>query len=107
MIRGFKGKFAEAIFAERRIPKGFPSNLAKGARSKLVQLNAAAVLGDLAAPPRNCLEQLKAIGKALIRSASTIDGGLFLDGPGPVRRTSRSWIIIHEQKACARASRRG
>jgi len=59
MIRGFKGKFAEAVFAERRIPKGFPSNLAKGARRKLVQLNAAAVLGDLAAPPRNCLEQLK------------------------------------------------
>ena len=59
MIRGFKGKFAEAVFAERRIPKGFPSNLAKRARRKLVQLNAAAVLGDLAAPPRNCLEPLK------------------------------------------------
>jgi toxin HigB-1 len=35
------------------------ANLAKIARRKLVQLNAAAALGDLAAPPRNRLEPLR------------------------------------------------
>jgi toxin HigB-1 len=58
MIRSFKGKFAEAIFAERRIPKGFPASVARVARRKLIQLNAAVGLGDLAAPPRNCLKAL-------------------------------------------------
>lgn len=59
MIRGFRGKFAEAILVERRIPKGFPPDLAAAARRKLLQLNAAAALGDLAVPPGNRLEALK------------------------------------------------
>lgn len=59
MIRSFKGKFAEAILADRQIPKGFSQALAKVARRKLVRLNNAGVLTDLAVPPANQLEALK------------------------------------------------
>jgi proteic killer suppression protein len=59
VIRGFKGRFAEAILAERRQPKGFPADLLRVARRKLVQLNNAQSLSDLAAPPGNRLEVLK------------------------------------------------
>jgi toxin HigB-1 len=59
MIRSFRGTFAAAILQERRVPKGFPADVARVARRKLVQLNNAAVLGDLAAPPGNRLEALR------------------------------------------------
>jgi proteic killer suppression protein len=59
MIRSFRGAFAELIFEQRRVPKGFPTNFARIARRKLVQLNNAAMLGDLSAPPGNRLEALK------------------------------------------------
>jgi toxin HigB-1 len=39
--------------------KGFPAAIAQVARRKLVQLNNAQVIDDLAAPPGNCLEALK------------------------------------------------
>jgi len=58
MIRSFKGKFAEAILIERRAPKGFPADILSVARRKLVQLNAAPLLGDLSVPPGNRLEAL-------------------------------------------------
>ena len=69
VIRSFNGKFAEAILAERQIPKGFPQGLARVARRKLVQLNNAVVLADLAVPPGNQLEALKGglAGKHSIR----------------------------------------
>lgn len=59
MIRGFRGKFADAILVQRRAPKGFPADLLAAARRRLIQLNNATVLGDLAAPPGNRLEALK------------------------------------------------
>ena len=59
MIRSFKGDLAEMILNDRRIPKGFPTSFAKVARRKLIQLNNAGDLGDLAAPPGNRLETLK------------------------------------------------
>ncbi len=59
MIRSFKGRFAEAILAQRQIPKGFSQALAKVARRKLVQLNNAVVLADLAVPLGNQLEAFK------------------------------------------------
>jgi proteic killer suppression protein len=59
LIRSFRGKFAEAILSERRAPKGFPADLVKAARRKLVQVNNAMVLSDLAASPGNRLEPLK------------------------------------------------
>jgi len=58
MIKSFRGALAELILQQRRVPKGFPTDIAKVARRKLVQLNNAAVLGDLAAPPGNRLEVL-------------------------------------------------
>jgi toxin HigB-1 len=59
VIRSFKGEFAEAVHDLRRIPKGFPAAIADVARRKLVQLNNARALRDLAAPPGNRLEALK------------------------------------------------
>jgi toxin HigB-1 len=69
MIRSFRGPFAELIFALRRVPKGFPTDVAKVARRKLVQLNNATMLGDLVAPPGNRLEALRGdlAGKHSIR----------------------------------------
>ena len=59
MIRSFRGTFAALISEQRRVPKGFPTGVAKVARRKLVQLNNAATLGDLAAPLGNRLEDLR------------------------------------------------
>jgi proteic killer suppression protein len=69
MIKSFRGAFAELILARRRVPKGFQTDVAKVARRKLVQLNNATALGDLAAPPGNRLEALKGdlVGKHSIR----------------------------------------
>ena len=69
MIRGFKGKFAETIFRDRAVPKGFPADLAKIARRKLVMVNNAGMLGDLKSPPGNRLEALqgKLAGKHSVR----------------------------------------
>jgi proteic killer suppression protein len=58
MIRGFKGKFAETIFRERAVPKGFPADIAKVARRKLVMVNNAGAVSDLKSPPGNRLEVL-------------------------------------------------
>lgn len=59
MIRSFRGRFSEAILRERRAPKGFPADLLAAARRKLIQVNNATILSDLAAPPGNRLEALK------------------------------------------------
>lgn len=69
MIRSFKGRLAEAILLGRQAPKGFSFALAKIARRKLVQINNAGSLGDLAVPPGNRLEALKGhlAGKHSIR----------------------------------------
>jgi plasmid maintenance system killer protein len=48
------------IHSQRRVPKRFPTNIAKVARRKLVQLNNATVLGDLAAPPEGA-EQVETV----------------------------------------------
>ena len=69
MIRGFKGKFAGLILQGRMGPKGFPANLAKVARRKLIMVDAAALLEALNSPPGNRLEALKGdlAGKHSIR----------------------------------------
>jgi proteic killer suppression protein len=59
MIRSFKGKFAEPILQGRMVPKGFPANLAKVARRKLIMVDSAAFLEALNSPPGNRLEALK------------------------------------------------
>lgn len=69
MIRNFKGKFAEVILQGRTAPKGFPANLLKAARRKLIMVDAATFLEALNTPPGNRLEALKAdlAGKHSIR----------------------------------------
>jgi proteic killer suppression protein len=69
MIVGFRGRLAEAILRQREVPKGFSLVLAKIARRKLVQLNNAGALRDMAIPPGNRLEALKGdlAGKHSIR----------------------------------------
>jgi proteic killer suppression protein len=69
MIKSFKGKFAEPILQDRKVPKGFPANLAKVARRKLVMVDAAVFLEALNSPPGNRLEALKGdlAGKHSIR----------------------------------------
>jgi proteic killer suppression protein len=58
-IRSFRGKFAEALLSERKVPKGFPADVAAVARRKLVMVNNATKLDDLRSPPGNRLELLK------------------------------------------------
>jgi proteic killer suppression protein len=58
-VQSFKGRWAEAILIERRAPRGFPTDVLGVARRKLIQLNSAESLRDLAAPPGNRLEALK------------------------------------------------
>lgn len=61
--------FAEAVLRQREVPKGFSFTLAKIARRKLVHLNNAGALRDMALPPGNRLEALKGdlAGKHSIR----------------------------------------
>ena len=57
MIRSYRGKLTEAV-ASGKIPKGFPSDLIKAARRKLVMLDNAATLDDMKSPPGNRLHPL-------------------------------------------------
>ena len=70
MIRSFKGKFAEPILEGRMAPKGFPANLVRVARRKLIMVDSANFLEALNSPPGNRLERLKGdlAGKHSIRN---------------------------------------
>lgn len=57
-ITSFKDKRLRLLL-ERRVPKGFPSDLAAVTRRKLIMLDSAHALSDLRAPPANRLEELK------------------------------------------------
>jgi toxin HigB-1 len=62
VIASFRDKGTEDLFDGRdtkQARKACPSDLVRVARRKLDQLNQAAVLGDLRAPPSNRLEKLK------------------------------------------------
>ena len=58
MIRSFRDKQTEDAF-NGLLRKGFPPDLIRIVRRKLRYLDAAAVLGDLRAPPGNRLEALR------------------------------------------------
>lgn len=58
MIRSFKDPNAEAIFQGRKPGKGFPPDLIRAARRKLIMIHAAQTLDDLKSPPNNRLEKL-------------------------------------------------
>ena len=57
MIRGYRDKTVEQI-AQGKAPKGFPTDLVRGARQRLRLLNEAEELRDLRSPPGNQLEAL-------------------------------------------------
>jgi proteic killer suppression protein len=59
VIRSFKGKFAEPILQGRMVPRGFPADLARVARRKLIMVDSAELLEALNSPPGNRLEALK------------------------------------------------
>src|SRR5438445_3891134 len=65
----FQGEFAEQILQGRTAPKGFPANLTKLARRKLIMVDSADFLEALSSPPGNRLEALKGdlAGKHSIR----------------------------------------
>ncbi len=67
-IGSFKDRRSEAI-AQGASPRGFPADLVRSARRKLAMLVAADRLLDLASPPGNRLEALKAdrLGEYSIR----------------------------------------
>jgi proteic killer suppression protein len=68
MIRSFKGRNAESIFAGKRV-RGLPVDIQQRARRKLRMLDAALDLQDLRTPPSNRLEKLKGerVGQYSIR----------------------------------------
>jgi len=57
-IIGFKDRLAEGILPGRMPGKGFPSDLVRVAKRKLLMLNNARRLDDLRYPPGNRLEAL-------------------------------------------------
>jgi toxin HigB-1 len=59
MIKSFKDANAEAIFNGRKPGKGFPPDLIRPSRRKLIMIHAAQRIDDLRSPPRNCLEKLE------------------------------------------------
>ncbi|MCW5697249.1 MAG: type II toxin-antitoxin system RelE/ParE family toxin [Bauldia sp.] len=58
MIRSYKDRTTGAVAAGRS-PKGFPADLIKAARRKLVMLENAVALDDLKSPPGNKLHRLE------------------------------------------------
>src|SRR5262245_49726651 len=58
MIKSFKGSITEKLFNGEFSGKGFPSDLVRIARRKLLMVHAAAKLDDLRSPPGNRLESL-------------------------------------------------
>jgi proteic killer suppression protein len=58
VIKSFKDRITEAV-CRGESPKGFPADLVKVARRKLVYLDAAVDLNDLRSPPGNRLEALR------------------------------------------------
>lgn len=61
MIESFGNRLAEDLFDDTvsRATRGFPSELRRSARRKLLYLHDAAELKDLRVPPGNRLEALK------------------------------------------------
>ena len=64
MIKGFKDRVTEAV-DQGESPKGFPADIVKVARRKLVYLDAAIDLNDLRSPPGNRLEALSRVSRVL------------------------------------------
>jgi proteic killer suppression protein len=59
MIKSFKDRRAQDVFEGRHPGKGFPADLIRTARRKLIMLHRAGKLVDLRSPPSNRLEVLR------------------------------------------------
>jgi proteic killer suppression protein len=93
VIWSFADKRTAAIWADR-MPKGFPSDLAKVSRRKLRALAAATDLEDLRQPPGNRLEALAGdrIGQHSIRVNAS--GGCASSGETARPTTLRLWTTM-------------
>ena len=60
MILSTTGKLTDAVLGSANCPKGFPPDLFRTAKRKLAMIVAAKIIEDLATPPGNHLEALKA-----------------------------------------------
>lgn len=59
MIESYADDWAKLILEKAQVPKGFPHDIAKATRRKLLMLDEAEALDDLRNPPGNRLEALK------------------------------------------------
>jgi plasmid maintenance system killer protein len=94
MIRSFKDRRTEDFFGGGNVRQF--SGFKKAAERKLVMLDSAVKLGDLAASPGNRLESCPETERDNTVSGSTTNGGSALRGKMTVHMTLKSWIIIKE-----------
>jgi toxin HigB-1 len=95
MIRSFKDRKTEDFFGGDNVRQF--SGFKKAAERKLVMLDSAVKLGDLAASPGNRLEKLSGDRADNTVSASTTNGWrICLPRKMTVRMTLKSWTIIKE-----------
>ena len=94
MIRSFKDRKTEDFFGGDNVRQF--SGFKKAAERKLVMLDSAIKLGDLAASPGNRLEKLSGDRPDNTVSGSTTNGESVLRGKVTVRMTLKSWTIIKE-----------
>jgi len=73
MIRSFRDREAERLFADEPVPRH--ARLERIIRRKLLLLHRAGSLADLRVPPGNRLEALKGDVPGSIASGSTTSGG--------------------------------
>jgi len=97
VIRSFRDGRTAAVLAGR-VGKGMALSLARAAQRKLVMLDAASDLGQLAAARGSRLEKLAGDRAALGASGLTISGASVSSG-GPAMRSMSSWSTITEESA--------
>jgi proteic killer suppression protein len=83
MIRGWKNSAVREAF-EGRTPKGFSQEIAKAARRRLAQLDAAVELRDMAAPPGNRLHKVGEVWAVRVNDQFRITFAWGDDGPTEV-----------------------
>ena len=83
MIQSFADQDTEELFIAEKNRRS--NAIARVALRKLIQMNQARELSDLAVPPGDRLEALRGIWRAFIPFALTISGGSFSDGLNPAQ----------------------
>jgi proteic killer suppression protein len=83
MIRSWKNAAAREAF-EGRTPKGFSAEIAKAARRRLAQLDAAAQVEDMRTPPGNRLKKVGDVWSVRVNDQFRITFSWGADGPSDV-----------------------